>query len=206
MSKNTRTRILLVAVASLLLVTMAVGSTMAWLQDVTKSVKNEFIKTGIDIELTETIPEGEEKWEMEMIPGTEKDKNPTVTVDTTKTTVPIYVFVKVDETKKPANLTYELNLSAQKFQLLDATNYPGVWYRVWDPETDKYDYSWNILKDNIVKVLNTVEATNGEIAGGELVFQAWAIQRDYLTNANGDEVNTALGAWELVKDTQPATI
>ena len=53
MSKNTRTRILLTAVAALLLVAMTVGGTLAWLQDTSDTVENTFTASNIDVELDE---------------------------------------------------------------------------------------------------------------------------------------------------------
>lgn len=90
MSKNTRTRIILTAVAALLLVTMAVGGTIAWLQDTTDEVTNKFLKSTIDIELTETDRT------YKMVPSVDIAKDPYVTVKAGSEAS--YVFVVVEET------------------------------------------------------------------------------------------------------------
>ena len=76
MSKNTRNRILLTALAALLLVTLTIGGTMAWLVDTTTEVKNTFTTAKVDIILDETQTDRN----FEMIPGTVYPKEPYVTV------------------------------------------------------------------------------------------------------------------------------
>lgn len=94
MSKNTRTRILLTAVAALLLVVMAVGGTLAWLTDVTPPVTNTFTPTNIDVVLGETVPENKTA---QVIPGVNIPKDPKVTATATAG-VAYYVFIEVTET------------------------------------------------------------------------------------------------------------
>lgn len=179
MSKNTRTRILLVAVASLLLVTMAVGGTLAWLVDSTTPVINEFTASGIDISLEET----EQNWTMQLIPGTEKEKDPIVSVEKT-TTVDIILFVKF-ENSAPDCLTYTSTLATPDWTY-DTTN--DVWYRLVAANDVKAEFDcteencedttlhWHMLEGDIVSVANTVtkDATN---ATGSMTWTAWAIQQ-----------------------------
>ena len=188
-------KILALALAAVLLVAVSVAGTIAYLQDTTDEVINEFAPHGIDITLEET-KDADGEWNMDMIPGTEKSKNPTVTVNTPTTTVPIWVFVKVDETNVPAALEYELNLANCGFEQMDN----GIWYRDWDPVDDAADASWHLLVGDRVWVdaETAVAATGGTIQGGSLTFQAWAIQKA-MSNVNGTVVNfTAEEAWEQI--------
>jgi len=161
MSKNTRTRILLTAMAALLLVTMAVGGTLAWLADTTTAVTNTFDATGIDI----TLEESNTPWTMEMIPGTEKAKDPKVTVED-KTDVDIILFVQFTETVDEAYLTYTSTLTKENGWDYDADN--NVYYRLVPAAdvakdfacsetgcTDK-DVHWHMLAGDKVSVAGSV--------------------------------------------------
>ena len=91
MSKNTRNRILLTALAALLLVTLTIGGTVAWLQDKTEAVVNVFTGSDVDIDLDETTGNS-----YKMVPSVEITKNPKVTVNVGSEAC--YVFVKIQET------------------------------------------------------------------------------------------------------------
>ena len=209
MSKNTRNRILLTALAALLLVTLAVGGTMAWLVDTTGPVENTFTAAGIDIDLTETKGlNAEGKWTMQMIPGTSKDKNPIVSVIRDTTDVDIYLFVKF-ENSAPANLTYTSNLDGDKNGWTQGKGTDGVptnvWYRtVAKSETttcgvtdcDVTNPHWHLLAGDTVSVANTVEKddTTNSIAGGSMKWTAYAIQ-----TANGNGTTFDVGdAWKEI--------
>lgn len=211
MSKNTRNRILLTAVAALLLVCVAVGGTLAWLVDQTTPVVNEFKTTGIDIDLTETKNDGD-KWTMEMIPGTSESKNPTVSVEKT-TTVDIILFVKFDN-QAPSGLNYTSNLNTTNDWSQGTADDIGtdVWYRKVSAAeikagttcdltgcTKSGTLHWHLLADVVtpgtadandcgsVMVANTVtkDSTTNQIAGGTMTWTAWAIQQAGFVDAAG---------------------
>lgn len=154
MSKNTRNRILLTAVAALLLVVMTVGGTLAYLTATTSNVVNEFKAAGIDATLTET----ESDWDMQLIPGTSKAKDPTVTVTTS---VDAWVFIKFDTNVAEGTntLTYDFllnNNGTDEYGCTwvqgDGTNIPAnVWYTD-DVKASETTYEWELLVGNIVSV------------------------------------------------------
>ena len=200
--KNTK-RILLAAVAALLLVAVSVGGTLAWLVDTTGEVTNTFTAAGIDIELTETkAPDGSvlaenQTWSAQLIPGKAYFKNPTVTV-MDSTDVEVYLFVKfeeiapTDETTKDY-LTYTSTLTdANGWTKGDGTNIPAnVWYRTVSPSDPVK--SWVLLADILdtdnavigqVKVNNLTKAkTNITENSLQLKYTAYAIQTEGFTPA-----------------------
>lgn len=226
MSKNTRNRILLTAVAALLLVCVAVGGTLAWLVDQTSPVVNEFTATGIDIDLTED-KDDDNKWTMEMIPGTSKAKNPTVIVEKA-TTVDIILFVKFDN-HAPEALTYTSNLSSANGWTNGTANDIGtdVWYRKVSAAeikagttctltgcTESGTLHWHLLADVVtpntadgndcgsVMVANTItkDATTNQIAGGTMTWTAWAIQQAGFVDEDGT-ITDLVSAYKLAQTT-----
>lgn len=198
MSKNTRNRILLTALAALLLVVVAVGGTVAWLTASTETIKNTFTTAGVDITLTETFNTDtdndnvKDAWSAQLIPGQTYTKNPVVTVlDTTD--VDIYLFVKFEETNTPSTyLTYTSTLTAANgwTQGNDTEIPDNVWYReVKAADTTK---SWKLLDGDKVTVKS--ELTNDTMASAnatpELKYTAYAIQKD--------NVGTVAEAWAKI--------
>ena len=119
MSKNTRNRILLTALAALLLVTLTIGGTMAWLVDDSEIVTNTFTPSDIEITLTETVPENRTA---KMVPGATIAKDPTVTVQSGSE--PCFVFVKM--TKENDFDTYmTANINAANWEAVAGHN---GWY------------------------------------------------------------------------------
>lgn len=179
MTKNTRTRILLVAVASLLLVTMAVGGTIAWLQDYTEPVTNTFTTSNIDITLDEDTTD------YKMVPGKVIAKDPHVTV--IANSEPCYVFVVVD---KSDNYDTYLN----DYEVADGWNhYTGVAPDLYEKQevfyrevaTDDENQVFYILAgdttnaNGIVVVKDKVTNTQMDAAkttAPTLTFTAYAIQ------------------------------
>ena len=186
--KNTK-RILLAAVAALLLVAVSVGGTLAWLTAKTDPVTNTFTAAGIDIELTETKdPDG--NWSMQLIPGTSKTKDPVVKVIRTHedeetgatvqgTDVDIYLFVKFEDTMAGTCLTYESNLNTTNgWTALDGVE--NVWYRVV-PATEANPV-YHLLKDDTVSVASTVDKSQTNVSGS-MTYTAYAIQTEGFTTA-----------------------
>lgn len=184
--KNTK-RILLAAVAALLLVAVSVGGTLAWLVDKTDPVTNTFTAANIKITLTEDFNKdsnGDNKndaWEAQLIPGKEYAKNPVVAVNTDETTVPIYVYVKVDNTNASTYVDYELITTDWTL----VPNQTNVYYRAWDPATDKDNHEWHLLKDDKVTVKSTLTKEVAATASATLTFTAYAIQQEGFTPETG---------------------
>ena len=186
MSKNTRNRILLTAIAALLLVAVAVGGTMAYLQASTTAVVNEFTPSNINVKLEETPNTDDGKWTAQLIPGVEYDKNPHVTVTGHKDNVASYLFVKVTGAADAAtylddiNYFYEANT---EWKELDATNYPGVYYLELTAEEAQAGVEVDLITGNKVKVKSDLNADVLATANFNLSFQAWIIQQATFTPA-----------------------
>lgn len=182
-----RTRNVLLIVSMMLVVAMAsIGGTLAWLTASTTEIVNTFSPSNIGITLTETSAN-----EFKLVPGVEYTKNPVVAVDTTKTDVDIYLFVKFDEVYSPANyLDYTSTLSTTNgWTQGDGTDIPAnVWYRV--VEYGATTTSWNLLDGDKVTVKSSLEKTDmpSVSAKPQLKYTAYAIQYE------GFEDDPA-GAW-----------
>ncbi len=181
MSKNTRNRILLTALAALLLVVVAVGGTVAWLTDTTDEIKNTFTTAGVKITLKETPNQANGTWSAQLIPGKEYAKDPVVTVDD-DTDVDIYLFVKFEEINTPSDyLTYTSTLTEEKgWKEVDGET--NVWYR--EVGANDETKSWNLLDGDKVTVKS--ELTNDTMADAgktpELKYTAYAIQKEGMTD------------------------
>lgn len=204
MSKNTRTRILLTAVAALLLVTMAVGGTLAWLQDETEEVKNTFTPTTLSIELHETVP-GVDGGTAAMVPGATIDKDPYVTYTTD---VPAYVFVKVTKSDNYNTYLEDYTVAAGWTAIEPADeNEDGIFDNVvvFYKSVDADNNDDPILAPESVKVKTGVTTTEMGLlynAAGQIIdancptlsFEAYIIQSQNLVNGD-TAVNTAEDAW-----------
>ena len=170
--------VLVVAVAS-------VGGTIAWLTASTAPVTNTFTVGDINIELKETTTN------YKMVPGNEISKDPKVTVKAGSENC--WLFVKIEKSNNlDSFITYEV---ADGWTALDATQYPGVYYReVTDITTDK---PFAVLKDNKVKVIETVTKQQLEAVKTAnqptLTFTAYAVQKD--------NIDSAADAWSKVSGT-----
>lgn len=193
-------KILALALAAVLLVAVGVGGTLAWLADTTEEVKNTFTAAGIDITLEETEGLVDGKWEMQMIPGTSKAKNPVVTVEKA-TTVDIILFVQFTETVNEDHLTYTSTLTDVNGWTYDEQK--KVYYRLVSAESVKTgtvvcdlctdtDLHWHMLAGDEVEVKNTVTENT---TGGEMKWQAWAVQQTgFVTGTTVNDVAAALAA------------
>ena len=198
MSKNTRTRILLVAVAALLLVTLTVGGTLAWLADSTSEIVNTFTHSTIDVELDETTGTN-----YEMVPSVDIAKDPKVTVKAGSEAS--YVFVVVTETGSVTigegddSVTYTFD---DFLEYAIATGWEFVADTSKTEENDVYvlgravaettaDTPYAILENNKVSTKDDVtkEMMDALTAANypKLTFQAYAIQQ-----ANGNDTTDGL--------------
>lgn len=191
-TKNRRRNRMKRAVALIAMLVLAlcigIGGTYAWLTDNTPSIKNTFTVGNIDIDLVET------KTDFKMVPGTQIEKDPKVTVKANSEAC--WLFVKVEES---TNLTDYIDYDiASGWTALTGVN--GVYYREVPAST--IDQTFSVLKDDKVTVKNTV--TKGMMdqlsataspapVQPTLTFTAYAVQK------SGFETNVA-GAWaEAIK-------
>lgn len=181
--KGVSTKVFLSLLALVLVVGCAVGGTIAWLTATTDPVVNTFTYGKINIVLTETTGNA-----YKIIPGVNISKDPKVTVNGGSEAC--WLFVKVVEggTFVADKVTYSI---ADGWKALDATNYPGVYYREVNAVTADTDFY--VLKDNMVTVSEelTKAEVNGVATQPTLTFTAYAVQKD--------GIGTAAEAWAKVK-------
>lgn len=189
MSKNTRTRILLTAVAALLLVTMAVGGTMAWLTAKSSEVENTFTATKLEIDLTET----DDPWTQKLLPGATYDKDPKVTVLTDSEAGWLFVEI-VEENNDLANPagddTKKVRYAvADGWVKLDVTGKKGGTVYLYQPAPKTAGQSVYVLSGNTngrVEVSDlVVEADMDKLPS--LTFYAYAVQSENL-NIGGTDI------------------
>ena len=170
--------------AVMMIVGIAAGGTIAWLTDHTAEVKNTFTVGTIDIDLTES-----KDLDLKMTPGKTITKDPKVTV--TDGSEDSYVFVKIEK-------------SANYDTFLEPYAVAAGWQKVSDVEGDVYyrevtqvdtqDQIFNVLLNDQVEVKDTVTKAMMEGLTEDtyptLSFTAYAIQKDYLTDDEGNDLTT----------------
>lgn len=195
--KNVSVKVLVVLLCVVLLIGGAIGGTVAYLMTNTDPVTNTFTAGDVNIEFAE--PNFKED-EAIMVPGHTIAKDPQVTVKANSEDC--YVFVKIE---KSANfdtyMEYEVIINGDNEWIALGDGYPGVYYREVDKNSAD-DQTFHILKDDVVKVKDTVTKTIMEEAKTSeptLKFTAYAIQK-YSSNSQAFEVEEA---WTKVST--PAT-
>lgn len=217
MSKNTRNRILLTAVAALLLVVVAVGGTLAWLQDDTTAITNTFTDSALDIELDEEQDTDDNRAEsFKMVPGADIAKRPFVKVATGSEAC--YVYVVITETGSitvnGTTYTFDDYLSyaiasgwtivegTKKPNATDATKSNDTYVIGRAVNTTEMGTEINILDGNEVTVNSTVTKAMMDALNADnyptLKFQAYAIQSANLTDGT-NTINDVTAAWALAK-------
>ena len=188
MSKNTRTRILLTAVAALLLVTMAVGGTLAWLQDTSNQVVNTFSPSNIEVGLTET------KNNFQIIPSVDIEKDPKVSASSN---VDYYVFVKITKDNWNEFLTYE---KADGWQVLTGSEQETEMVIYQSLAANAVLTNASVLKGDVVKVNKTMtEADMPEATKlPTLTLTAYAIQQQGF--------DTVQDAWNEAQKLNPDSV
>lgn len=196
MSKNTRNRILLTAVAALLLVTMAVGGTIAYLQATSGTVTNTFEPTEIEVliqeheidedgELTDVIA-ADNSNSYEILPGVPMNKDPFVNASSD---VNYYVFVKVVETNWPTamdgetrKVSYTIDsywtelTSAQSTTTVDGkTVITKVYYKALNANIPVTNQA--VIAGNQISVSEKLEESEMPTGNATLTFDAYAIQQ-----------------------------
>ena len=190
MNKKSLLTLLSVVVISAIVLT----GTLAYLQDKSVTVKNEFDKHTVYVDLDEN---GDGQYDI--IPGTTEPKDPKVTVTTD---IDSYVFLEVDD-KTQGVVEYAIANGWLPLTYVDeegdTVTVDGVYYRILDvsettPDADtEHDYSFGVLKDD--EVAYSSELTNYDIEKltGDLylAFTAYAIQQN--------PFETAYAAWDAAK-------
>ena len=186
---------LAIVLAVVVLVSVITTGTIAWLTAKTPPITNTFAPSNIGLVLSES-----DNLNLKMIPGEPITKDPVVTV--TKNSEACYVFVKIEKANGFDDfMTYTI---ADGWTELTAGS--GIYYR--EVTASANDQPFDVLKGHEVQVKDSVTkdmmATLYDEDGNlienlpKLTFTAYAIQSANLTDANGNAVNSAAGAWELV--------
>lgn len=166
-------KILALALAAVLLVAVSVAGTVAYLTATTTEVVNTFKPADIQLELTESNT----PWEMQLVPGTEKGKDPKVTVTTS---VEAYVFVEfICSVAEGTNtLTYDFALNNANSGWSKLEDEQNIWYTTVEAGT----HNWELLAGNKVSI--PAEAVNADVNKGfTMTFDAWAIQKEGFDSA-----------------------
>ena len=176
MMRTGKGKALIVAALAVLILTAAVGGTVAWLVANSDTVTNTFTYGDINIALTETKPVNREA---KIIPGMDIEKDPKVTVKANSEAC--WLFVKVEEsgTFVANKVTYAI---ADGWTALPGVN--GVYYREVSAVAANTDF--NVLKDNKITVSSELTKTEIPTAPATLTFTAYAVQKDGI-----DDVATA---------------
>lgn len=183
MSKKTRRtrrmRNMLLVVSMMMVVAMAsVGVTVAWLTAESDKIVNTFTTSGITIELEETKGTDTDTGKsFKMVPGNTIEKDPKVTVN--KDSEACYLFVELIKSENfDEYLTYTI---ADGWTAL--AGHENVFYRtVGNLENETVlaeDKPFSVLKDDQVKVIDTVDKDDMTAAGSTpptLTVQAYACQ------------------------------
>lgn len=178
---KTRTKVLLSVLCIMILLSVPMLGTLAYLTDGTETVENTFTPSDIEIELDES-----DDLDLKMVPGKEIAKDPQVTVEANSEDC--YVFVKVEPSANYSTF-FDGYTVADGWTAL--TGVEGVYYRTVASSTDKQVF--NVLADadpattavgtnGSVKVLSTVtQEMLSALTSAEmyptLSFTAYAIQQ-----------------------------
>ena len=187
--RSVSSRAFIALLALVLVIGCVAGGTVAWLVAKTEPVVNTFTYGNIDIALTETTGTN-----YKIIPGTNIEKNPKVTV--TAGSEACWLFVKVEKvgdigTSTTDPVHYAIDTGWTQLKDKDGKDVSGVYYRLVDA-VDK-DTAFNVLKDN--KIIVSGELTKETIKGyavqqPKLTFTAYAVQKE--------NIDTAADAWAKV--------
>lgn len=211
--KQTNVKILTLVAAIALALACTAGATLAWLTDTTPEVKNVFTTADIGVTLTETFntdtdnDNKNDAWKAQLIPGYTYSKNPTVTVKADS--VDCYLFVKFEETSNPSTyLTYTSTLTTANGWTQGTGGGEGgngvptnVWFREVTSSTS--DQSWELLKDNQVKISESLTKDSMPTAENapKLTYTAYASQ----LYKSSETKFSAVEAWNNINPTTSTT-
>ena len=192
-------KILVLALAALLLVAVSVAGTVAYLTATTGDLVNTFTPTTISVGLSETKPTNNTA---PIIPGVAIEKDPKVTASATSG-VAYWVFVEITEgtwlnAKETDGTTRKLEYAVDTAWTLLGTKQNGakVYYQAVNNGGEFED---EVLANNQVTVSTTLTAAEMPAAqNSTLTFKAYAIQQATFASAaagykeaSGSEVTVA---------------
>lgn len=213
-------KILVLALAALLLVAVGVGGTLAWLTATSGPVENTFVKTKIEIELKENkldVADGEYTLGTDetdknnnyvLLPGQEQPKNPFVRI--MKGSEKCYVFIEVLES---ANYTTFIASTVDDAKWKEVTGvtpkHTGAKVYVYTAGGNNpavvnaldEEQKLSILTDNKIKVKDTVtqdDMTDAAVAALKIEFYGYAIQSE-----NQAATETGATLWAKIAPTTP---
>lgn len=190
--RSVSSRAFIALLALVLVIGCVAGGTVAWLVAKTEPVVNTFTYGNINIDLTETTGK-----DYKIIPGTNIEKDPKVTV--TAGSEACWLFVKVDKlgTFVTNKVTYAI---ANGWAQGDGTKIPSnVYYREVSAEEAKTGVNYYVLagdttyQNGVITVSEDLtKAEVDAITADEisLTFTAYAVQKENIT--------TAADAWAKV--------
>ena len=208
--KHNGTKLAVLLMVLVMLIGATIGGTLAWLIANTDPVVNTFTVGNITITLDEDAIAEANRSSIKMVPGTDIDKDPKVTVKANSE--PCWLFIKVetagnvvlghDAASADTYITYEIDTSKWT-QLMNAgAAVEGVYYMSVSAATA--DQEFEVLAGNIVNVPSTVTKammdalTAGTDTAPKLTFTAYAVQK-----ANGSGTFDALEAWNIAMGLNP---
>ena len=180
--RSVSSRAFIALLALVLVIGCVAGGTVAWLVAKTEPVVNTFTYGNIDITLTETTGTS-----YKIIPGTNIEKNPKVTV--TAGSEACWLFVKVEETGTfvADKVTYAID---KDWTQGNGTEIPSnVYYREVSAEDAKNGVSYYVLAGNttypngVITVSSDLTKENIPTANPTLTFTAYAVQKENITTA-----------------------
>lgn len=186
-------KVLALALSLSLILAIGVAGTLAWLTSKTDTITNTFTIGNVGITLAETTgtvdPETNDGTRTYKVsPGTDVTKDPKVTV--TAGSDASYVFVKI--TKGGDFDNYFTCAIDSSWELLDATDYPGVYYLKQDATTA--DVVYPVLADNKVTVKDDVTVFG--TTAPTLTVTAYAIQQAGIPG--DDSAAKVSAAWDAL--------
>lgn len=175
-----------VMLALTMVVGCAVDGTVAWLVSESKSSVSTFTLGDINIKLTKAESESQS---LKIIPGVDIKRSLKVTVEPNSEAC--WLFVKVEGTNWPANVSYSVAGGPNDWAPL--SGHPGVYYR----EVLAVDAEDGVEYDVNCNVTVSKELTKAEINGiagtqPQLSFTAYAVQRY--------GIDKAATAWEAANN------
>lgn len=187
--RSVSSRAFIALLALVLVIGCVAGGTVAWLVATSDTVTNTFTYGNIDIALAETTGTN-----YKIIPGTNIEKNPKVTV--TAGSEACWLFVKVEKvgdigTSTTDPVHYAIDTGWTQLKDKDGKDVSGVYYRQVGAVDN--DTAFNVLKDNKIIVSGelTKETINGyAVQQPKLTFTAYAVQKE--------NIDTAADAWAKV--------
>ena len=187
--RSVSSRAFIALLALVLVIGCVAGGTVAWLVATSDTVTNTFTYGNIDIALAETTGTN-----YKIIPGTNIEKNPKVTV--TAGSEACWLFVKVEKVGDIGTITtdpvhYAIDTGWTQLKDKDGKDVSGVYYRQVGAVDN--DTAFNVLKDNKIIVSGelTKETINGyAVQQPKLTFTAYAVQKE--------NIDTAADAWAKV--------